>query len=232
MLINKNNNEVHVCLWLWLPIVLFVIIFGTAIISRDVYDTFFTGELGIIELATPILLIPALISGFIIFINRKKLVLKQLGAWALLMTLACVYFAGEEISWGQQLVGWGTPEWIKEVNDQQETNLHNMSSWFDQKPRLLLEMFVLFGGIIMPLKRKLQGKELSPGGWQYWLYPSYVCLPVAILVIFSRMPERTNILFGQSDIMVGVRCSEIQELYFATFLMLYLLSIRSRLGLS
>ncbi len=228
----KNEYELKMWLWLWLPVVFFVFIFGSAIISEYVHETFFAGELGFIELATPIMLVPAIISGFVIFINREKLVTQQLAYWILLVTLACIYIAGEEISWGQQLVGWGTPEWVREVNDQRETNLHNTSSWFDQKPRVLLEIFVLVGGIFLPIKRKLQGINLPRDSWQYWLYPTMVCLPAAILAIFSRMPERIKNLFDMSEYIVDIRTSEVQELYFAIFLMIYLLSIRKRLELS
>lgn len=224
----KNKYELKLWLWLWLPVVFFVFIFGSAIVSNYVHDNYFAGELGIIELATPIMLVPAIIAGFLILINREKLVTKQLGYWILLVTLACIYFAGEEISWGQQLISWESPEWVKEVNDQHETNLHNISSWFDQKPRLLLEIFVLVGGIFLPLKRKQRGINLSRDNWQYWLYPTMLCLPAAILAIFSRMPERIMSLFDMSGTMINVRYSEVQELYFAIFLMLYLMSIRNR----
>ncbi len=129
-------------------------------------------------------------------------------------------------------MGWGTPEWVKEVNDQRETNLHNTSSWFDQKPRVLLEIFIFVFGIFLPLKRKLQGIDLPREGWQYWLCPTMVCLPAAILAIFSRMPERIKTMFDMSENIVDIRTSEVQELYFAIFLMIYLLSIRKRLELS
>ena len=228
----KNEYELKMWLWLWLPVVFFVFIFGSALISKYVHDAFFAGEFGVIELATPIMLVPAIIGGVIIFINREKLVTKQLGYWILLVTLACIYIAGEEISWGQQLVGWGTPEWIEEINDQHETNLHNTSSWFDQKPRVLLEIFVVICGIFLPLKRKLQGINLPKDSWQYWLFPTMVCLPTAILTVLSRMPERIKTLFDMSESIVVIRTSEVQELYFAIFLMIYLLSIRKRLELS
>ena len=229
----KNEHELKIWLWLWLPLVLFVLIFGSALMSKYIHDTFFAGELGIIELATPIMLMPAIISGFIILFNREKLVTKQLGYWILLVTLACVYFAGEEISWGQQLLGWETPELFKKINDQHETNLHNMSSWFDQKPRLLLEISVLIGGIFLPLKRKLQDTHLPRDSWQYWLCPTIVCLPTAIMAILSRMPDRIMDLFEiTGDMLTHVRYSEVQELYFAIFLMIYLLSFRKRLRLS
>jgi len=228
----KNECELKEWLWLWLPVVVFVLIFGSALISQYVHETFFAGELGVIELATPIMLVPAIISGIVIFINREKLVVKKLGYWILLITLACIYIAGEEISWGQQLVGWGTPEWAKGVNDQHETNLHNMSSWFDQKPRLLLEILVLIGGIFLPLKRKLQGMRLPRDSWQYWLCPTIVCLPAALFAILSRLPDRIKVLSELSNTIVNIRYSEVQELYFAIFLLIYLLSIRNRLRFS
>jgi hypothetical protein len=229
---SKNAYELKLWLWLWLPVVLFMLVFGTAIVSKYVHETFFGGELGVIELATPLVLVPAIIAGFIIIINREKLITKQLSYWILFVTLACIYIAGEEISWGQQLVGWGTPEWVKEVNDQHETNLHNTSSWFDQKPRVLLEILIFIGGIYLPLKRKLQGINLPRDSWQYWVCPTMVCLPAATLAIVSRMPERIKTLFNMSEDIVDIRTSEVQELYFAIFLMIYLLSIRKRLALN
>jgi hypothetical protein len=33
---------------------------------------------------------------------------------------------GEEISWGQRIFGWSTPEELAKVNYQQETNIHNL----------------------------------------------------------------------------------------------------------
>lgn len=38
------------------------------------------------------------------------------------------FFAfGEEISWGQRVIGWGTPQAIQELNVQGETNIHNLT---------------------------------------------------------------------------------------------------------
>jgi hypothetical protein len=38
---------------------------------------------------------------------------------------ACLFVAGEEISWGQRLLGLGTPERLAELNNQDEVTLHN-----------------------------------------------------------------------------------------------------------
>jgi len=48
--------------------------------------------------------------------------------------LAVLFFIGlgEEISWGQRIIGWETPQFIKEFNRQDETNFHNIRI-FDNK---------------------------------------------------------------------------------------------------
>ncbi len=108
----------------------------------------FESELGIVELATPAVLLVAIAAGGAALRYRGRFPGAWLNLWVPLVTLACFYFAGEELSWGQHLFGWATPEYWNTINDQGETNLHNISSWFDQKPRMLLELFVLYGGIV------------------------------------------------------------------------------------
>jgi hypothetical protein len=44
--------------------------------------------------------------------------------------LVCFFVAGEEISWGQRLLGINTPEYIAETNIQDEITLHNYGSIF------------------------------------------------------------------------------------------------------
>lgn len=68
---------------------------------------------------------------------------------ALMLFLA----AGEEISWGQRLLGIETPEAIREVNSQGETNLHNL--WGDENGQnasvLVFQAFWMAFGILLPL---------------------------------------------------------------------------------
>lgn len=44
----------------------------------------------------------------------------------LLMAAATFVLGMEEISWGQRIFGWSTPELLTQTNLQQETNLHNL----------------------------------------------------------------------------------------------------------
>lgn len=45
-----------------------------------------------------------------------------------LVALFCLFVAGEEISWGQRMLGYTPPAWFLEHNTQQETNLHNFAN--------------------------------------------------------------------------------------------------------
>ncbi|NDV61427.1 hypothetical protein G0Q06_03085 [Puniceicoccales bacterium CK1056] len=54
--------------------------------------------------------------------------------------------AGEEISWGQRLIGFETPEPLAKVNEQQEFNLHNMEKGLvDHSVRYGIALFAVAG---------------------------------------------------------------------------------------
>ena len=219
--------------WLkwWFPPLLLIIVMGVRIVDPQAYEDWVIGEIGLVELATPL----AAFIGFLIAV-RMSWRLKSLPdrgllrAWIVLLGLACFYLAGEELSWGQQLFHWQTPEAVAEINDQQETNLHNISSWFDQKPRLLLELWVLIGGILVPLAEHVRGSKFERGSFSYWFWPTLDCMPTAILAICVRLPPRIKDLFELPALPYEIRYSEPQEYYFALFLVLYLLSLTTRIA--
>ena len=53
----------------------------------------------------------------------------------LIYIFALSNYLGEEISWGQHFFKWSTPDFFISYNNQNETNLHNISNIFDQLPR-------------------------------------------------------------------------------------------------
>jgi hypothetical protein len=55
---------------------------------------------------------------------------KVLGVLFLMATFICLFVAGEEISWGQRLLGLQTPESLAERNLQDEITLHNVDVVF------------------------------------------------------------------------------------------------------
>lgn len=75
-------------------------------------------------------IIAAIFSGLIV---QKLLKLKK--SWVLtiiyiLGAIVLIFLIGEEISWGQRLLGITTPEAWKETNLQNEINLHNQQGFF------------------------------------------------------------------------------------------------------
>ncbi|MFP6681009.1 MAG: hypothetical protein VCB07_02300 [Gammaproteobacteria bacterium] len=217
-------------LWLWFPPLLLLIIVPIKILSPDFYALWIDGELGLIELATPLISIAGVVIGVKLLRTASRLPTMRLRVWVLFITLGCVYFAGEELSWGQHLFGWGTPEYLEALNDQEETNMHNISSWFDQKPRMLLEIWVLVGGVIWPFVRdKDRFSTARVKQEAYWFWPTFEVFPTALLAILVRLPERLKSLFDIEQLPLELRFSEPQEYYFALFLLIYLASIRKRL---
>jgi hypothetical protein len=76
-----------------------------------------------------------------------------LGAWGILLIL----FAGEEISWGQRIFDFSTPENLVEINRQQEFNVHNLEvvhNTFGGTHRFLSIMMIGMG-VLLPLAYRL-----------------------------------------------------------------------------
>jgi hypothetical protein len=169
-----------------------------------------------VELATPVASALGVVAGIATLRHRTRLPTGWLQGWVALVTLACVYLTGEELSWGPAPLRLVHTRVAHGHHDQGETNLHNISSWFDQKPRMLLELFVLYGGIIRVLMRRGGVKK---GDWRAWFWPTTICLPSALLAIPPGGFVRDPLPFA-------IRWSEY---YFALFLFLYLLSIGYRI---
>jgi len=147
--------------------------------------------------------------------------------WLFTWALACVYFAGEEASWGQWYFLWETPEEFLAINDQQETNLHNTSSWLDQKPRMLVELWIFLGGFVWPLLRMFGLRpQRTPEEWRYWIAVPQACFSAALLFTLVRFAD----WFNQVDpLVLHFGNSELRELTIALFLTLYLSSYWVRL---
>lgn len=90
---------------------------------------------------------------------------------AYLACIAVFFFvcAGEEMSWGQRIIGFETPESIRNVNEQNEFNLHNLKSEIIHPKDIVATLIKLFG-IVAPLV-----------AWNRW--PKFIPL-VAVVPVF------------------------------------------------
>ncbi len=227
---DKNRQDISPWVWLAFPVALITVVYFIAYYDAEFYFRWIAGELGLLELGQPVIAAVAACYGLRILALRPAWPKKWLGPWTVLLVLGCIYIVGEEVSWGQHLVGWGTPEWMDRLNDQGEMNLHNISSWFDQKPRVLLEISIIVGGILYPLwSRYAARKGRKPKTSEYWLWPTIVCFPTAVLAELSRLPAR---LIEPARLVAEgfvVRHSEMQEFFFYLFILIYLISLHFRI---
>ena len=181
---------------------------------------------GLIENLTVLILLPGIIAGIVALLKFRHLMQPALSsAWLLLWVLACIYFAGEEISWGQWLFEWETPQTISELNDQNETNFHNMSSWLDQKPRTLVELWIVIAGLIFPIYRFFR-KTADSASRLYWFNPVSSLASAAICFLLVRLASWSE--HDLLDELLG--SSELRELSIALFLSLFLISYLARLA--
>jgi len=103
---------------------------------------------------------------FIIFTYRNSLLKSKpasayfmVTSWALLMFI----FMGEEISWGQRIFNIPSPESFKNINIQNEINLHNMKfmdEYLGGKYRWLSVMMIMTGLLLPLLALSSRGNNL------------------------------------------------------------------------
>lgn len=225
-----REHELPRWLWLYFPPLILVVQIGAKLAGDGVYRALVRSELGLVELGTVVMLVLALAIAVRLFLARKTLPVRWLGAWMGLFALGALYFAGEEASWGQHYFGWSTPEALAAVNAQEETNIHNISGIFDQLPRNLLSLGVAVGGIVLPIvRRRRAGAWVPAEGELQWLLPTVVCLPTAVLATLVTIPEKIFDSAGREvPALIEISAGESKEYYFGLFLLLYVLSIARR----
>ncbi len=94
--------------------------------DHDAFQFRYVVEDGFIEWSTVVVLaITMTVCARRVVQLRNARSLPFLGVTSLL-TLFCLFGAGEEISWGQRILGLETPEYFEERNAQQEIGFHNL----------------------------------------------------------------------------------------------------------
>ncbi|MGF1625492.1 MAG: hypothetical protein ACFCVH_11465 [Alphaproteobacteria bacterium] len=154
-----------------------------------------------------------------------------------LFGVVALFVTGEEISWGQHYFGWATPEWMAEINVQQETNLHNMlHGALDQQPRGVLSILILLGGAVVPIlyaRGKLRFLDRFPP--IRWLMPPATLAVCAVLVFAPRIVDRIQVWFNvemPEPFHIPTRqFQEIQELFISLFIVLYVINLVARLAI-
>ena len=144
-----------------------------------------------------------------------------------LAALGSLYIAGEEVSWGQHFLGWDTPERWQELNRQDETNLHNISSWLNQKPRGILLIGIVVGGLVLPfVQRRVVSLRDGPVSL---IIPPVVLAPTALMAVVYYIVRQFQPLFEDAPWMV-TRPTEVEETFLVLFILFYLIVFRRRIA--
>jgi len=111
-----------------LGIVFVFVTIGVYMSRQDLtwYEGFYVKEDGLIEWLTVVALF---VSGVSCFYRAKILASFRSPLFISCLVLygfVCFFGLGEEISWGQRLFDWKSPEFFMSNNSQMETNLHNL----------------------------------------------------------------------------------------------------------
>ncbi|MDY0009062.1 MAG: hypothetical protein RBS08_05095 [Bdellovibrionales bacterium] len=223
MFLTENKYPVHRFWWMILPL---AVLIGIAIINpfleMEHASPWMYAENGILETLQWLIAIGAAGVGITCLFYCKGR--PWLALWIILGTLGSLYIGLEEISYGQHLFKWETPEYWQAINDQGETNFHNTSSWFDQKPRLILLVGIIGGGLFLPFLRRVK-PSLLPARFAM-IYPVDAMFWTALCAVLAHAAKWAG-KFGLPQIYN--RASEVNEFFMYYFILLYLVFLLKNL---
>ena len=216
-------------------------------------------EFSFIEIATVVFLLPASVLSAVISFrlwrrhNKSQKQARTVALTMFVLALAAFYLGGEEMSWGQSYIRWGTPDSWKSVNKQNETNIHNLEltrygpwiAWLDDMvnntPRQALLVASILGATLPLMLGKWRRNEQARKSIWYWLIPTRSLVPICALAATSTLPEKVVKLlrdtYGQQfwpaqDTYVRMAflapAGELKEYCYGMMILLYAISLYLR----
>ena len=167
-------------------------------------------EDNIIEWLTVFFLILAMVLAIIHGLNTRRR--DSLNVWFfVLFAAACVFFAIEEISWGQRIFGLESPEYFVEHSDQQEINVHNVvNEHFSIRTKHIAALALFAYGVILPVSVLIPSVRSLAVKFRIMI-PSKILIPGFVLASLMTWDRYFS---GQDE--------EVAEFFFSTLLFLSL----------
>jgi hypothetical protein len=223
--------------WVILPAAAVAFYFGAWWLLPSFFLRSVASESGLVELGTAVLFLAA---SFVAARLAAGGALPAPYRWLYgLFAVAALFVALEEISYGQHLFGWSSPEYFREHNLQGEVNLHNM---LGSKPSKRMHMiadlgtavgFVVLPGLLWLVRRYApaapdplrRASAYVPGTWTHYLLPG---IELIAIVLLARLVGWLKKIPG-----AGVDHNELRELLWSWAAFGYVVLMRRRLlGLS
>jgi hypothetical protein len=224
---NKSNfifkPAVYLVLLIYIPLTYSVLAMGNKVIAATVPEDHFFELIGALSL-----LITSLLFFYGFRVARKSLdktwvsLIKQL----VYLGLVLLFFfgAGEEISWGQRIFGFKTPEPLAQVNKQDELNLHNLSVLENSKLFTADRMFDAFWflfvvltpavALLIPAFKRFAGKFIPIVYWGIGLLFLYNYLWAKA----AKIIYKTSYIFDKISLTQAIQ--EIKESNYAIIFIL------------
>jgi len=128
-----------------IPFVIMILAYSIYFIDKGIFAKL-NIEDGLFEYLTAILLLFTSVIFFKVFMRTRKII-------NLLFCFAFFFGFGEEISWGQRILNFNTPDYVLSQNRQEEFNLHNFEFTtavdVNNNPKPVLKRYLNFGAFYL-----------------------------------------------------------------------------------
>jgi len=213
----------------WSPLLFCLLIISIYLIDPHFYIFTLLFEDGIIEWITVIFSISAAWIVVHLLINSEKYKLETHDKTLLILyALGCIFFAGEEISWGQRIFDVETDEisyaWA-ELNKQDELNIHNITGFTNV--RLIADLFCVVWGIIIPLI--YANRDFTIQKLRLYLAPQWLIPGFATCILITWPKKIAEFLFSEENLewVVELGLGELKESVFGIMIFLFALYLET-----
>jgi len=110
----------------------------------------------------------------------------------ILEILGLSYFFLEEISYGQHIIGYNTPDYFLDLNNQKEFNFHNISNLFNELPKSLVYIWC---GLAIPFMTLFKPKIKKI--YYVIINPNNKLIKISIILLVFTIP---NLIVSKFDL--------------------------------
>ena len=188
----------------------------------EIYFNLGSHEMGFVELFGAFSLF---VTSVILFCSAQLIRKTEKKMECIILIIASILFfwaSGEELSWGQHILKTTTPEWLSLINDQNETNIHNINKSFFDKATIIVTLLLtmitaaahylnkeyLFGFKLpeYPLNFAFMLLSFYSGFFNIklgpWVISLFLCILYALVSIRSK--NKKLLMCSISTVMIGV----------------------------
>lgn len=161
-------------------------------VSINFFEKHYINEDGAIEWLT---VVGFVLGSWVCFYRAVTLRSKrqiQFIALTLLLGFAFLFVAGEEISWGQRIFQFQSPDWFLTHNEQGETNIHNLKlgqfkvNYWIFAVGIGVTMFLYFA-VMMPLYGRKKGFSRAVDRWGVPIPRLYQLVSGCLMVVTTQL---------------------------------------------